>query len=195
MSAWPMPDMQKQVDAVREAFSADTRKAFVLKPSFPYGTPSSSHSSPPRSNFPANLARAHSLHQQLDTSVNQHSYRGHPISPPISAGPVDSKSDASAVGCLLKWCKGNYLGLLPLTHPTVSVRGWQSPPGVGPTMHTSNSTNSKLKHEELKTLIPNQLAGHVKSRPQPATQVQHRRFGPGTSSCSSRKQTVSTVMN
>lgn len=97
MGAWPMPDMQKQVDAVREAFSADTRKAFVLKPSFPYGTPSSSHSSPPQSNFPANLARAHSLDQQLDTSVNQHSYRGHPISPPISAGPVDSKSDASAV--------------------------------------------------------------------------------------------------
>ncbi|KAH8905965.1 hypothetical protein BR93DRAFT_880166 [Coniochaeta sp. PMI_546] len=86
MSAWPMPDMQKQVDAVREAFSADTRKPFVLKPSFPYGSPVSTHSSPPRS-----------MDQRLDTQVQQHSYGGHPISPPISAGPGDMKTDGSDV--------------------------------------------------------------------------------------------------
>jgi hypothetical protein len=99
MGAWPMPDMQKQVDAVREAFSADTRKPFVLKPSFPYGSPVSTHSSPPRASggFPANLARTGSLDQRLDTQVLQHSY-GHPISPPISAGPGDmNKTDASDV--------------------------------------------------------------------------------------------------
>ena len=32
MSTWPLPDMLKQIDAVREAFSVDTRKPFVLKP-------------------------------------------------------------------------------------------------------------------------------------------------------------------
>lgn len=99
MSAWPMPDMQKQVDAVREAFSADTRKPFMLKPSFPYGSPVSTHSSPPRSNagYPANLVRTSSMDQRLDTQVQQHSYGAHPISPPISAGPGDMKTDASDV--------------------------------------------------------------------------------------------------
>ena len=44
-----MPDMQRQIDSMREAFSADLRKPFVLKPSFPYGSPSpsASHPSPP----------------------------------------------------------------------------------------------------------------------------------------------------
>ncbi|KAB5549806.1 hypothetical protein GE09DRAFT_1174621 [Coniochaeta sp. 2T2.1] len=99
MSAWPMPDMQKQVDAVREAFSADTRKPFVLKPSFPYGSPVSTHSSPPRSTsgYPTDLVRSSSMDQRLDTQVQQHSYGGHPISPPISAGPGDMKTDASDV--------------------------------------------------------------------------------------------------
>ncbi|EPE36032.1 Zn2/Cys6 DNA-binding protein [Glarea lozoyensis ATCC 20868] len=50
-ASWPMPEMQAQIDALREAFSADTRKPFVLKPSFPYGSPGAPvHSSPPRSN-------------------------------------------------------------------------------------------------------------------------------------------------
>ncbi|TDZ20303.1 Cutinase transcription factor 1 alpha [Colletotrichum orbiculare MAFF 240422] len=72
MSVWPMADLQKQVDAVREAFSADTRKPFVLKPSFPYGSPqSSSHSSPPRGYRPG-MARAGSLDHQLETNL-QHS--------------------------------------------------------------------------------------------------------------------------
>jgi hypothetical protein len=34
-----MPDMQRQIDALREVFSADMRKPFVLKPTFPYGNP------------------------------------------------------------------------------------------------------------------------------------------------------------
>ena len=97
MVAWPMPDMQKQVDAVREAFSADTRKPFVLKPSFPYGSPVSTHSSPPRPNYPTTLSQTSSMDQRLDTQVQQHSYGGHPISPPISAGPGDMKTDASDV--------------------------------------------------------------------------------------------------
>ncbi|CAI4218671.1 unnamed protein product [Parascedosporium putredinis] len=37
MVVWPMPELQRQIDAVREAFSMDTRKPFVLKPSFPTG--------------------------------------------------------------------------------------------------------------------------------------------------------------
>ncbi|KAI9890837.1 MAG: hypothetical protein M1814_003621 [Vezdaea aestivalis] len=35
-SSWPMPEMQAQIDALREAFSADVTKPFELKRSFPY---------------------------------------------------------------------------------------------------------------------------------------------------------------
>ncbi|KAK1706026.1 hypothetical protein BDP67DRAFT_548236 [Colletotrichum lupini] len=104
MSVWPMADLQKQVDAVREAFSADVRKPFVLKPSFPYGSPqSSNHSSPPRGYRPG-MARTASLDHQLDTQNLQHSqvsYTSHPITPPISAGPVDTKSDSPAIQSLV----------------------------------------------------------------------------------------------
>ena len=115
MSAWPMPDMQRQIDAVREAFSADTRKTFVLKPSFPYGSPhSGTHPSPsgPSPGFRPALGRTGSSmeHQRIDTQAavqhSQVSYTGHPISPPISAGPVDSKSDSPAVQSLVMMASG-----------------------------------------------------------------------------------------
>lgn len=59
-SSWPMPDMQHQIDALREAFSADIRKPFVLKPSFPYGSPGAPvNTSPPRSNVQYRQASTH----------------------------------------------------------------------------------------------------------------------------------------
>jgi hypothetical protein len=105
MEAWPMPDLQKQIDAIREAFSADIRRPFVLKPSFPYGSPHpSNQSSPPR----GPMAYQHSMHrtgpimdQQLDPSNQQVSYISHPITPPISVGPMDSRSDSPAVQSLV----------------------------------------------------------------------------------------------
>jgi hypothetical protein len=101
MGAWPMADMQKQIDAMREAFSADVRKPFVLKASFPYGSPQSAkHSTPPRPSpgFQGGTARIGPMDQHIDTNVSRHSqvsYASHPISPPISAGPADMKSDSS----------------------------------------------------------------------------------------------------
>ncbi|RAL60471.1 hypothetical protein DID88_000246 [Monilinia fructigena] len=48
-SSWPMPDMQQQIESLRLAFSADVRKPFVLKPSFPYGSPAApANTSPAR---------------------------------------------------------------------------------------------------------------------------------------------------
>ncbi|KAJ9132995.1 Lipase regulator 1 [Pleurostoma richardsiae] len=78
MTAWPMPDMQRQIDAVREAFSADTRKPFVLKPSFPYGSPHpAGQPSPSRGNpgFRPGMPRTGSMEQQtIDTQAAvQHS--------------------------------------------------------------------------------------------------------------------------
>ncbi|KAK6613581.1 hypothetical protein H4I95_01925 [Botrytis cinerea] len=51
-SSWPMPDMQQQIESLRLAFSADIRKPFVLKPSFPYGSPAAPpNTSPARGNI------------------------------------------------------------------------------------------------------------------------------------------------
>ena len=97
MTAWPMPDMQRQIDAVREAFSQDTRKPFVLKPSFPYGSPQSTKmATPPRSDalYRPNPMRASPLGHHVDTNVSV-SYTSHPITPPVSAGPPDLKGDSS----------------------------------------------------------------------------------------------------
>lgn len=97
MVAWPSLEMQRQIDSVREAFSADTRKPFVLKPSFPYGSPHSlANSSPPGRQFRPQLPRSGSIDQQVKNDVphSQVSYISHPISPPVSASPLDSKSDS-----------------------------------------------------------------------------------------------------
>ena len=101
MEVWHMPELVKQVDAVREAFSADTRKPFALKPSFPYGSPHpSSQASPPRITTgyrPGTSAMDQQQQRQMDPQGVQHlNYAGHPISPPISAGP-GSKSESPGV--------------------------------------------------------------------------------------------------
>lgn len=90
MAAWPMPEVQKQVNAVREAFSADVRKPFTLKPSFPYGSPTSSSATPPRSM--ANIAGAMPTHSDPSNLQAPHvAYTSHPSTSPISAGPTDGK--------------------------------------------------------------------------------------------------------
>lgn len=95
-----MPELQRQIDAVREAFSADVRKPFALKPSFPYGSPHPSHSASPPGYRAAQ--RAGSMEQALDSSGGQTvSYLSHPISPPISNGPLDSKSDSPSAQSLV----------------------------------------------------------------------------------------------
>ncbi|RKU48254.1 hypothetical protein DL546_005388 [Coniochaeta pulveracea] len=126
MNAWPMPDMQKQLNELRVAFSADIRKPFDLKPSFPYGSPASTHSSPPRSNYPPTIARTQSIDQHLNTTANQQ-YRGHPITPPISAGPVDSKGDVQGMAMMM----GNPGSQGPTMHQHVSladVPAWNPAP-------------------------------------------------------------------
>lgn len=118
-SSWPMPDMQHQIDALREAFSADTRKPFVLKPTFPYGSPGApSHTSPPRASQYRQVINQSSSHQNVEQQhAQQVSYTAHPISPPISAGGVDTKSDSPAVQSLVMMATGQ--------------RGPQPPIGTG----------------------------------------------------------------
>lgn len=127
MDAWSMPELQKQIDAVREAFSADTRKAFVLKPTFPYGSPHpSSHSSPPGGSqgYRPTLDHAGSMEQHLDTQNAQVSYTTHPISPPISAGPLDSKSDSPAVQSLVMMSQGSQAPGMPQSLSMTDQPAW-----------------------------------------------------------------------
>ena len=123
ISSWPMPDMQQQIDALREAFSADTRKPFVLKPSFPYGSPSPT---PPRSQSyrQPTLVRQPGLEQHAQPP--QVSYTNHPISPPISAGGVDTKSDSPAVQSLVMMASGQRAPQqsMPSGVPMTDSSGW-----------------------------------------------------------------------
>lgn len=114
-SSWPMPDTQQQIDALREAFSADTRKPFVLKPTFPYGSPAAPvNTTPPRltgtyrqgGSHSSSLEQQNVEHQHGPQTSQQVSYTNHPISPPISAEGVDTKSDSPAVQSLVMMATG-----------------------------------------------------------------------------------------
>ena len=88
MSAWPQPEMEAQINALRVAFSANLNKPFELKPSFPYGSPSDRYSSsPPRESPPHHIPI--SGHSQLMPQPSS-SY----MTPPVSAQGTDSKPDS-----------------------------------------------------------------------------------------------------
>ncbi|KAL5614957.1 hypothetical protein BROUX41_005025 [Berkeleyomyces rouxiae] len=76
MSIWSIPDVKKQIDAVRRAFSADIRKPFMLKPSFPYGSPASSQSNSPQSSTEHDLFRQSpgSISATLDSTISSHNF-------------------------------------------------------------------------------------------------------------------------
>ncbi|KAF4980710.1 hypothetical protein FZEAL_3378 [Fusarium zealandicum] len=128
MEAWTMPELEKQINALREAFSADVRKPFVLKPSFPYGSPHpSSHSSPPRGSeqYRPAIHRTASIDQHLDAhGAQQVSYTSHPITPPISAGHMDSKSDSPAVQSLVMMSQGTQAPGMPQNMSLADQPGW-----------------------------------------------------------------------
>lgn len=93
-TAWPQPDMQKQIDALREAFSADTSRPFELKPTFPYGSPGvpALQPSPPLdSKYQLSLLQGAPSHVNLP---QQMSFQSGPITPPMTAG-LDGPRDGS----------------------------------------------------------------------------------------------------
>ena len=97
ISAWPMPDMQAQIQSLREAFSADINKPFALKPSFPFGSPISRLApSPPSDTHYSDIQLVPRGSQEPPSHIRFHS---NPITPPISAGHEDSK-DALASSSL-----------------------------------------------------------------------------------------------
>lgn len=83
INAWPMQEMRAQIDALREAFSADKDKPFELKMSFPYGTPSDSYQpSPPREQQYPGLELSD---QEPYSHQGSQPYPSQTMTPPISA--------------------------------------------------------------------------------------------------------------
>ena len=108
VSAWPMPETEAQINALRTAFSADVNKPFDLKESFPHGTPSE-HSrpspiSPPSSDRQQVPQLQHQtsggIHQSHQMQPNMYASQhmnpssgqiGYLATPPVSVYAADSK--------------------------------------------------------------------------------------------------------
>lgn len=106
--AWPMPETEAQINALRAAFSADVHRPFELKESFPHGTPSE-HSRPspvsPPSSEKHHLPQlqqqmSNDLHPSQQPQANlyapQHANQmqlqaGYLATPPVSVYTADSK--------------------------------------------------------------------------------------------------------
>ncbi|KAJ5264099.1 hypothetical protein N7505_008020 [Penicillium chrysogenum] len=115
-AAWPMPEIQAQIDSLRLAFSADMQRPFELKPSFPYGSPSEPyHPSPPMD--------AH-YHPHLNQIQSRVRYNPLPATPPISAGAEDSKSDTSSQIQSLGMVAHQPSTTHPLDAPSVDENHW-----------------------------------------------------------------------
>ncbi len=110
-SSWPMPDVQQQIDALRDAFSADPSKPFELKPSFPYGSPAPIHSSPPsrlHGYGQHSVNRTASIdHQSMGPPGQQQMGYGNQPTPPLSSSSLGaSKGDSEGIQSLVMMAAG-----------------------------------------------------------------------------------------
>ncbi len=87
ISSWPMPHVKAQIDALREAFSADTGKPFVLKRSFPYSSPTMTqyHQMAASSGSSGHVPTSHSSPPDTMSGSQQLEYPTHSLSPPLSS--------------------------------------------------------------------------------------------------------------
>ncbi|KAH6638458.1 hypothetical protein C7974DRAFT_306488 [Boeremia exigua] len=103
--SFPMPEMQAQVNSLRQAFSADITKPFELKPTFPFGSPQVAPQSSPLSSQGAYRPR-HPSHPSPMEQPGQINYHAHPITPPISASDLGSKTDSPVAQSLVMMASG-----------------------------------------------------------------------------------------
>lgn len=94
--AWPMPDMQKQIESLREAFSRDVNRPFELKPTFPYGSPISRLQPSPPADMPYS-DQSMRVQTGLEQTPHLRSYHSTPITPPVSVAH-DEPKDGSLAG-------------------------------------------------------------------------------------------------
>lgn len=84
---WPMPDLQPQITALREAFSVDISKPFELKPTIPYGSPLSANQTIPMSREGVQKIRG-SSHDPIVGPPIPVSQQTYPMTPPITANDL-----------------------------------------------------------------------------------------------------------
>ena len=132
MESWPSPEMQMQVNQLREAFSADINRPFELKRGFPFESPSPSSGglqpSPPLEmniQHPI-LSRHESLGRQ-----NHVPYHGTPITPPISSTGLtfeDSKDGAFMSSSMQTMTSSQQQSMPMQTTPMSIGQGWNPTP-------------------------------------------------------------------
>lgn len=101
-----MPEMQQQVNSLRQAFSADVMKPFELKPTFPFGSPQVAPQSSPLSNQDSYRPRHPSHPSPLDQPGQVNYHHTHPITPPISATDHELKADPPVAQSLVMMASG-----------------------------------------------------------------------------------------
>jgi len=97
-----MPEMQQQVNSLRQAFSADISKPFEMKPTFPFGSPQVAPQSSPHGSYRSrHPSQASPLEQP-----GQVNYHAHPITPPSSASDPVLKADSPVAQSLVMMASG-----------------------------------------------------------------------------------------
>jgi hypothetical protein len=81
---YSLQDVRKQIDGLREAFSADTTKPFELKTGFPFGSPTPQ---------PPDLQMPNAQFHPIPMEASQVSHVIHPITPPASLSGEEYKTD------------------------------------------------------------------------------------------------------
>jgi hypothetical protein len=99
-----MPEMQQQVNSLRQAFSADISKPFELKASFPFGSPQVAPQTSPQASY---RSRHPSQASPLEQPGQIH-YLAHPMTPPISASDFASKADSPVAQSLVMMASGQH---------------------------------------------------------------------------------------
>ena len=132
MESWPSPEMQMQVNQLREAFSADINRPFELKRGFPFESPSPSlgglQPSPP-----LDINIQHPI-------LSRHEFLGHqkhvpyhatPMTPPISSTGLsfeDSK-DGAFMSSSMQTMTSSQQQSMPMQSTPMSIgQGWNPTP-------------------------------------------------------------------
>lgn len=136
MPEWPMHETDRQINNLRAAFSADLEQPFELKPSFPYGSPSSTSSTVRRASGSQGeylTPPDHTFYQQQQQySQAQQTYFP---TPPTSAVTTESKSHSPqyypSYGVSEQSQHPQYRGMAPTSYPQQNMgpnTGWNPGP-------------------------------------------------------------------
>jgi hypothetical protein len=128
--SWPVPEMQQQIENLRQAFSHDIGKPFELKPTFPYGSPQSQPQPSPLGHD--DTYRHHGAGHSPSSleQPGQVNYNTHPITPPISTHDSESKADSPVVQSLVMMAAGQRQTAQPPTSMQVQEAVQWNPKGI-----------------------------------------------------------------